>query len=645
MSNEHKEEISLLELLDSASFEGEVEVDSAVFLTFSIEPKTVLLALMKLFDIKGDHEQAATGTRHIMKERVEQLLRYPDKNGTPMANRAALASRVAFVCNNGSAKGNGNLIDAYINDFIYPYSFKYSFHPKLYVIHVRQKVAEGEDRHIFRMILGSMNFTNSHAEEFLVHFDIEGFEQVREHHLYTKGISVINELLDIQQDGVEKPILNVTNRGEALYEVIEQVGLHRYYFKKEDIPQIITFPTKAPFELDGLKAIFSPFLSLKQIKEAQTKHIPIYTMQHELEKIGYERIGEEDTESEDFYIYETRDENKASTHLKLYVGERTIYAGSLNFTHSAWYGNKELVIRIEVEDTQSMIEELGESYQKQRFKKRHVKEGAKSYQDVLRGMVREVCKDARLIINAERMMISLEAIDWKKYNEKSALFNQEDTDSLGKIVLTIAPKYYPKEAKCLDGEPKKLVWGEKGGLNRVKMVTCFNFVLQRRRGDDNIEHLAEVQYDIRVAEQSQEAAAKIREQRNVLLCGELDMLVSQSKFTDGDLTRPMENLLPSYSPQKVQRYFRKNIPTLEELMKRSIEHKKPITTYLDIVDNKLKILYEMAQIIRDSGIAEERRYYQPLDITLLDKMREQYKMMESECRKKDELYDLSTKDY
>ena len=168
----------------------------------------------------------------------------------------------------------------------------------------KDKTAEGADT-LFRLIIGSMNLVNSHNKEFAACMELEAYreqdvpETDRDKYVKLKGTKAdisgaIDRLLGYERENGRSDSPYIDNRN--IGEVIENLAVDSYYFKKDELPEITAFGEAFPgteFKdmLKGADHIFSPFLS-ESFSERMPKETNIYTMENELTKLGYERCAE-----------------------------------------------------------------------------------------------------------------------------------------------------------------------------------------------------------------------------------------------------------------------------------------------------------------------------------------------------------------
>lgn len=365
------ENIEDIYLLDKLRPPKGYETVGALLCTYSIDAKALLSALLYMRDMPANGINSDTSLS--ITERLKILF---DKG---IEDMKWMEKHIGFVCNNGYDKSSASTMYQYTRRFTAYYTIPlgerdHSFHPKMYLVKFekKDKTAEGADT-LFRLIIGSMNLVNSHNKEFAACMELEAYreqdvpETDRDKYVKLKGTKAdisdaIDRLLGYKRENGRSysPYIDSRNIGE----VIENLAVDSYYFKKDELPEITAFGGDSPdFEfkdmLKGADHIFSPFLSESFLRECPKK-TNIYTMESELTKLGYERcaekqIVEEDdkTDSRQFYVYEI-EENQvnrkpSSSHFKAYLSDKDqwVYVGSLNFSNRAFGNNRELVVKLQ----------------------------------------------------------------------------------------------------------------------------------------------------------------------------------------------------------------------------------------------------------------------------------------------------------
>lgn len=365
------ENIEDIYLLDKLRPPKGYETTGALLCTYSIDAKALLSALLYMRDIPA--KGMDSGTSLSITERLKMLF---DKG---IEDMKWMEKHIGFVCNNGYDKSSASTMYQYTRRFTAYYTISlgerdHSFHPKMYLVKFekKDKTAEGADT-LFRLIIGSMNLVNSHNKEFAACMELEAYreqdvpETDRDKYVKLKGTKAdisgaIDRLLGYERENGRSDSPYIDNRN--IGEVIENLAVDSYYFKKDELPEITAFGEAFPgteFKdmLKGADHIFSPFLSESFLRECPKK-TNIYTMENELTKLGYERCAEKQivedddkTDSRQFFVYEI-EENQvnrkpSSSHFKAYLSDKDqwVYVGSLNFSNRAFGNNRELVVKLQ----------------------------------------------------------------------------------------------------------------------------------------------------------------------------------------------------------------------------------------------------------------------------------------------------------
>lgn len=355
-------ENSQTELLSLLSKEG-YTCEKALFLTYSLNPKTVFLSILKVLGI--DDKKESKDIRHYMNQLLDKKI-----------GIEKLKKKIAFVCNNGSDKDMDTPLGLYCNEFVYRVQMSNggSFHPKLYILKMKKKDDETVEteksetnnqqsaEYIYRIIVSTMNLTVTNTREVCVHFDFTSNESGQGR----KGLDIVDGLFDIVRKSENESNTNtksdetncqdVCNRREQLSEFIEDLGLHKPQFKEEDLEQLEFLVFKGDGKTDGkpklenTRDIISPFLTMRELDKLKDT-TKIYTMDTELRKIGYKEVDEKvEANTEEFYIYSPQNTDSLFNHIKMYRvikeedASEWIYTGSLNYTYNALNKNKEILV-------------------------------------------------------------------------------------------------------------------------------------------------------------------------------------------------------------------------------------------------------------------------------------------------------------
>lgn len=600
--------LTVLEKLRAGSFrekeEDKITIEGAVFLTYSIDCKTILSGLISMFAEEENSEE-----RNII-ECWQRLLRYGmgNKNHTSEEAAIELQEHVAFVCNEGYDKSVFSPIYWYTRDMTYYYKWteaegKYSFHPKLYVVKYRKN-----DELYFRFMIGSMNFVNSKNKEFMVTMDIPAYEEKpQDEKEYVHG-HVLKELMNLDENYASKNIKN----GQRLGRVVKNLGLDSCYFNREDMERIIVFPQEKediliPFFKEGnmskgqQKMILSPFLS-KEMLDKLHPDTRLYTMESELKKLGYVPVSAEETSDDKtrrFYVYSVNEGEKAFTHIKMYVLEDSVYVGSANFTQSALgersiplevdetekqgkqkkirkrFGrNKEILMRLDAEP--GFIAEL-ESYLEDNYKVnlfRHEKGEAeeKGIHDKFREWI-----EAMTCYLQQQKERSGEGISYKSrvtvkedkkeiWQDKITQFQKDLSIQEKKTVdVKIAPFCSPARIQSLM-EGNSWEWQF---LNRLKLDDSFLFFLYV-----DGELLVQFNYHLDTEKEGNIAKEEVMELTNNMMVCYLEQLLENKKTTSSTITKNPDDIESGSIGKDTIGYIRRSLPTLETILKRGLDKKE-----------------------------------------------------------------------
>jgi hypothetical protein len=384
-------------ILDKLGMEKDCKIEGAIFLTYSIDCKSILAALLKMFtdkktDKKTDkNDGGRIEKRRAVTNRFQELLEggmKNEKSGVDAYNE--LKSRVAFVCNDGYDKSVASPIYWYTKNLTYYYKADYSFHPKLYIVKYSKK-ADGCEETYFRIMVASMNFVDSHNLDMMMVKDVRAYnDEEKENGEIQKPVQcpILNELLDYKPESEDDNNLEyISNRKDDLKTVIDNLGLHKLWFDEKDLPKFFVFPgnNESPLAVNKIKKVMSPFLTLSEKYALRNKDVPIYTMESELNKSGWFACDEDDeaATSRSFYVYQAEENELQFNHTKLYVVEtedktESVYMGSTNFSKAAFEKNKEILVELEVQDISAFKEDIFKikndndnkfGYVKKKFKK------------------------------------------------------------------------------------------------------------------------------------------------------------------------------------------------------------------------------------------------------------------------------------
>lgn len=361
-------------VLSRLKMKEDERVEGAIFLTYSINCKEVIAALLKMFtadDEENNDKEGNNGKREWLREFVKKWQNLlcngmnkddKDKDGNKSSDiekYQELCENVAFVCNDGNDSSVNSPIYIYTAPMMYYYKKEnMSFHPKLFVLKYTKEVEENKRNTYFRIMIGSMNFVNSRNKEFMIAEDVQAYS---EGEIPDEGDRCDEEesLKYYLERLLDYDCITSGNGRNSLKKVVDNLfdGL---YFKKDTLPEILVFPDKGDdFKKklkEGGQKIMSPFLTESLLKEYG--NCEIYTMEDELEKNGFEPASDDDKDAYTFWVYSTEQENnnkdneteKKFNHIKMYVLKDEIYAGSANFTENAFNKNKEILVKMKLDD-------------------------------------------------------------------------------------------------------------------------------------------------------------------------------------------------------------------------------------------------------------------------------------------------------
>lgn len=585
----------------------EIEIEGALFLTYSIESRTILSSLISMFteETKNSNETDNKIVYKSIIDRWKELI----KNGMGHAKETEtdnitvykyLQEHIGFVCNDGNDKSVSSPVYDYSKGLVYYFSpDKGSFHPKVFVIRFRRN-----GKLYFRFMIGSMNFVNSKNKEMITVIDAEAYENIDVHNADNKvQCNILSELLNLDKDFNSGNILNMNNGN--LKNVIKNLGLHEVYFDKAHLPQIITFPNELKELKNDLKEseiIVSPFLSKSFVGNINS-NVSLYTMESELKKLGYIEVeNKEVTKEEDvkkFFVYCVKEGEKAFSHIKLYLKNNKIYLGSLNYTESAFEYNKEILTGFTGEDTfiQEIKDYLKENYKEKTFVcKNNDKENTgtnnkEKFKNVVQGLVKKM--HMYFEEDNKKIITKIDEVDLKE------ILKEIPRDKFSNIQIKIAPFSFSNLEKVLmenyEIKGNELEWIIN---NRVYVDNYFTFFVYL----DNIR-MVQVHYHLKIDEENEEFKA------------------TETEFTENMMLYRLSNILECITPKTINKenfqiengnikrnstaYLRKLWPTLENILQKNMNNDK-----IDVMDMKNR--YSNIILIKkllDSDLTEEEKKY------------------------------------
>lgn len=608
----------------------------ALFLTYSINATTILLANMQLSNLLKKKDIR-------IKEICRQLM---DKNREDK-------EKIGFVCMNGCAKSTGVLIEYYASNYIYHYRTEYSekmhnFHPKLYVI---KYINENDNKDIyFRFLIGSMNFVDSPDKEVMTCFDIKAYEKedICNHEDEYSKITWLEELLELKKNYFEK------NEKEKLKKILDNLGLdEKYYFKKNEIPDVLIFPKLKDDKKKKLKEadiIYSPFLSEPILKE-RLSHIKekhkgqkyfetgVYTMEEELFKCGFEEMEEsvEDEQGFAFYVYQLQDnkqenENKRF-HYKAYLfdeerenlSETTMYVGSLNYTSAAFNNNKEILVKLDVkeEEYNEIKKELSKNFLKKIYKRVENQEkreeiNRKRDEDKLKKYMLKISRILNVRYNIEKEELIVSKIENSKKYEEEIYKDFPEKFEKDKYNIYIKPDTI-SEKKKISRDENEYTWN----LDRsVNITQEFELRLENEKGERFISICVHLDW----AEEKDKIIEEIEERKNLFREDALNKCLSMGRFQDGYLSKKYSDVCKNLDFTERTVEVRNNIPSLESMLKEALSQKKSIEQVVEDSKEKInKIRKIKERMKREYGMTKlDRKEYGYLDDKWVEQMIKQF---------------------
>lgn len=624
-------------LLEKLQPEPGYETAGAIFLTYTIEKRTVVSALLYLMNLVKNEDRYDP-----VKKRINTLLDFYRSGKLD-------ADKICFVCNNGYDKSQMADLYGFAHEFMAYYcpEGEYSFHPKLYIIkYVNQ---EDENDVCFRIMIGSMNFVNSLNKEFMAVYDLKAYTDQKEGYIKLRGnnqkTNILEALLNIQDDG--KRSNNIDSR--HLSKVIGNLGLDQYWFDPEDVPEIFVFPNTdkgLKKKLKNASMVFSPFLTAMNLTNPENPDQDIYTMEHELNRLGYNAVSENSSGAKGFFVYEVEGQDtsdkKMSSHFKAYVCDDGIYIGSLNYTDRAFYKNKEIIVRLPYDP--DLVEQLKQDYKQKFFVRKSEMQGDldeasdlenegaedesesestdKAIADTFRAIAQEICKKyqfgvdkdnkgwcAYLIKNTKDAQADAKIWEmWKKLLELKKIADETTCQ------LSISPIAYESKKKVLISNqarilseclPDKLCWS---GLNRGKICQQFLIAFEMKEGD--AEYKTQLSVCMHFQWQEDPDAENIRSKfekahtdfSKFMLPG---WFAHTEKNETGTSGRQGNNDSREY--RSASQYIKYNLPTVEQMICEALENSKPLNEIIQKYSNLIQVIHTIWDEYKNGTMSEEEQ--------------------------------------
>lgn len=637
-------------LLEKLQPEPGYETAGAIFLTYTIKERTVVSALLYLMNLVKNEDRYDP-----VKKRINTLLDFYRSGKLD-------ADTICFVCNNGYEKyDKSQMSDLYgfAHEFMAYYcpEDEYSFHPKLYIIkYVNQ---EDENDVCFRIIIGSMNFVNSSNKEFMAVYDLKAYADPKEGYIKLRGnnqqANILEALLNIQDDG--KHSNNIDSR--HLSKVIGNLGLDQYWFDPEDVPDIFVFPNTdkgLKKKLKNASMVFSPFLTAKNLTNPENPDQEIYTMEHELNRLGYDAVSENRSGAKGFFVYEVESQDtldkKMSSHFKAYVCDDGIYIGSLNYTDRAFYKNKEIIVRLPYDP--DLVEQLKQDYKPKFFVRKSENQGDsdeasdlenegaedepeskltdKTIADTFRVIAQEICKMYQFGVDKDNKGWCAYLIKntndaqeddkipgmWKDLQElqKKKIANEGQQALSTTYQLSVSPIAYEREKKVLipnqaqmlsECLPDKLCWS---GLNRGKICQQFLIAFEMKEGDAEYKTQLSVCMHFQWQEDPDAERGDIRSKfekahtdfSKFMLSG---WFAHTEKNETGMSGRQGNNDSREY--RSASQYIKYNLPTVEQMICEALENSKPLNEIIQKYSNLIQVIHTIWDEYKNGTMSEEEQ--------------------------------------
>lgn len=623
-------------LLEKLQPEPGYETAGAIFLTYTIEQGTVESALLYLMNL------VKNGDRYDpVRKRMNTLLDFYRSGKLD-------ADKICFVCNNGYDKSQMSDLYGFAHEFIAYYcpEDEYSFHPKLYIIkYVNQK---DKNDVYFRIMIGSMNFVDSSSKEFMAVYDLKAYTDQKEGYIKLQGnnqqANILEALLNIQDDG--KHSNNIDSR--HLSKVIGNLGLDQYWFDPEDVPDIFVFPNTdkgLKKKLKNASMVFSPFLTAKNLTNPENPDQEIYTMEHELNRLGYDAVSENRSGAKRFFVYEVESQDtldkKMSSHFKAYVCDDGIYIGSLNYTDRAFYKNKEIIVRLPYDP--DLVEQLKQDYKPKFFVRKSENQGDsdeasdlenegaedepeskltdKTIADTFRAIAQEICKMYQFGVDKDNKGWCAYLIKntndaqeddkipgmWKDLQElqKKKIANEGQQALSTTYQLSVSPIAYEREKKVLIPEclPDKLCWS---GLNRGKICQQFLIAFEMKEGDAEYKTQLSVCMHFQWQEDSDAVRSEFEKTHTdfskFMLPG---WFAHTEKNETGTSGRQGNNDSREY--RSVSQYIKYNLPTVEQIICEALENSKPLNEIIQKYSNLIQVIHTIWDEYKNGTMSEEEQ--------------------------------------
>ena len=626
-------------LLEKLQPELGYETAGAIFLTYTIKQETVEDALPYLMNLVKNGDRYAP-----VRKRINTLLDFYRSGKLD-------ADTICFVCNNGYEKyDKSQMSDLYgfAHEFMAYYcpEDEYSFHPKLYIIkYVNQ---EDENDVCFRIMIGSMNFVDSSSKEFMAVYDLKAYTDQKEGYIKLQGnnqqANILEALLNIQDDG--KHSNNIDSR--HLSKVIGNLGLDTYWLDLEDVPDIFVFPNTdkgLKKKLMNASMVFSPFLTAKNLTNPKNPDQEIYTMEHELNRLGYDAVLENSSGAKRFFVYEVESQDtldkKMSSHFKAYVCDDGIYIGSLNYTDRAFYKNKEIIVRLPYDP--DLVEQLKQDYKPKFFVRKSENQGDsdeasdlenegaedepeskltdKTIADTFRAIAQEICKMYQFGVDKDNKGWCAYLIKntndaqeddkipgmWKDLQElqKKKIANEGQQALSTTYQLSVSPIAYEREKKVLIPEclPDKLCWS---GLNRGKICQQFLIAFEMKEGDAEYKTQLSVCMHFQWQEDSDAVRSEFEKTHTdfskFMLPG---WFAHTEKNETGTSGRQGNN--DSWEYRSVSQYIKYNLPTVEQIICEALENSKPLNEIIQKYSNLIQVIHTIWDEYKNGTMSEEEQ--------------------------------------
>ena len=411
------------------------EVQAAVFLTYSVDPKVILTLIHSLFFEK--QETQLQEPRRTKEEAVELIGSILEEIYGEGPQNMAIKDKFAVFYNNGSKPVEEKLsvADTVAMQFAYPVTVDRmgSFHPKVYIVKF------GNETHsIYRFMVSSHNLTNSGCLEYGYCFDRECVSEAG--NVENTGWEWLNNLLkaDVmdqtgnQIDTSTLPAIKLLQKGKPSF-----------------MPEMLVHSFENTISADQLKAIYSPFLSSKFLS---SDTITIYTTHMELKKHGYEPCEKYEKDAKEFYIFSPEDSTEADNysipHYKVYLTKEDAYAGSLNYTESAFHRNKEILVKL------SQKPDIPDSWYQKKYYHciSNLQIKRQDIRDAFKNLIRENCENGTLFLQCnEKNIITQLSLALKPESQQSGVeeLAKQLNNAENSYCIWVYPEYMPEKKQKL----------------------------------------------------------------------------------------------------------------------------------------------------------------------------------------------------